>query len=436
MRTPFVQSTKPIMRVRSNVIRPQRRLLATEVHGAAGSSQGGQSAGTSHAIAGLAGGGAVLLGLYGWYHMSGTAKVVNTSRQVIDQAQQAKDKLAASAPSLQDSLGFIRSMAKSYAAAIPGAGGIVDASFDQLDKLAKEHGPEVEKVVKETYNDVVSAAQSGKDASEKIAKALQEAAGKIQRLVGQQGEKLLSSVKDKFPEAGNALSQQYEELSKLADKHGPEASRIASSFYNDASSIITMGGLNPQTLEKVQNLLKDKTNEVREFSQRAGKDAWQASQKSAQPLLDKMPDVSKLVDENIDKLSNVVGQDKTKAVKELYAELEKIGKSGKSLDDMRSEAQKLVESKVGTFDDLKKKASNSGNDLKDQAFKYIESATGLSGLSTIDLKGLKEVAEKHGDEGRKILDSTYDEIKQILQKKSEEAKKVGEQAAKDAKRQA
>lgn len=272
---------------------------------------------------------------YGWYHFSGTAKVVNTSRQVISQAQQAKDKLASNAPSFQDSIGLLRSIAKSYAAAIPGAAGAVDASFDQLERLAKEHGPEVQKVVKETYDDVVKASQSGKDAGDKIVKVLQEAVAKVQNLAGEGGQKLLGQLKDKFPDAGNAISQQIDELSKLADKQwargtvqlrckrsltyclltpcsGPEASRIASSFYNDAAGIVSKGGLNADTLERVQKLLRDKTNEVREFSQRAGRDAWEASAKNASPLLDKMPDVRKMVDENVDKLSGVVGEDRVK----------------------------------------------------------------------------------------------------------------------------
>ncbi|KAK4047531.1 hypothetical protein OIV83_005318 [Microbotryomycetes sp. JL201] len=412
-----------------------KRLLQTD---APGSTASGAGAGSSHAVAGVAGGAAVLLGLYGWYHMSGTAKVVNTSRQVIDQAQQAKDKLVQQAPSFQDGLGIVRSIAKSYAAAIPGAGGAVDAAFDQLDKLAKDHGPEVQKLVKDTYDDLVKAAQSGKDASDKIASVLTEAAQKVQNLVGAESEKLLGTLKEKFPDAGNALSQQYDELNKLAGKHGPEASRIASSFYNDAAAIVSKGGLNAQTLESVQKLLREKTNEVKDFSQRAGKDAWEASAKSASPLLDKMPDVRKLVDDNVERLSSVVGEDKAKAIKDMYGELEKISKSGKSFEDMKKDAQKLVESKVGTFEELRKKAGDKGGDLKDQAFKYFESATGLTGfgktLEGIDLKELRNVAEKHGEEGQKILSSAYDEIKEILQKKSEEAKKVGEQAAQDAKK--
>ncbi|ORY57128.1 hypothetical protein BCR35DRAFT_309715 [Leucosporidium creatinivorum] len=399
-----------------------------------------QPANSSHLVSGLAGGGLVLGVLYGYYHYSGTAKVVSTSRQAIDAAKSAKDKVASSTPSPKEALGLVRSIAKSYAAAIPGAAGAVDASFDQLEQLAEKHGDKVSEVVKQTYDDVVKASEGGKDAGEKIVKALAEAVGKVQKLVGEEGGKAFDLLKEKFPEVGKALGGEFEELQKLSEKHGPEASRIASSFYDDASKIVSEGGVNAKTLESVKDLLAKKTKEIKDFSQKAGKDAWEASAKKAGPLLDKMPDVKKLVDENVGKLEGVVGEDRVKVVKDLYAELEKIGKSGKSVDDMTKEAKKLVEEKVGSLDELKKKASDAGSEAASSAAKYAGAIPGLGELSKAlegtDLKVFKELAEKHGEKGQEILNSTYDEIKQILQKKAEEAKKVAGDAKDDAKKEA
>lgn len=73
---------------------------------------------------------------------------------------------------------------------------------------------------------------------------------------------------------------------------------------------MSSGGLNAETLDRVNKLLATKTEEVRKLSAEAGSDAWAASAKRAQPLLDKAPDVRKLVDDNLNKLEGVVGQDK------------------------------------------------------------------------------------------------------------------------------
>lgn len=120
--------------------------------------------------------------------------------------------------------------------------------------------------------------------------------------------------------------------------------------------------------------------------------------------------------------------------------MEKIGKSGKSVDEMTREAKALLESKVGSIDQLKSKASSASSDAYSQALQYASSIPGLGGmkeaLEGVDLAALAAVASKHGDEGQKILKDTYAEIRDILQKKADEAKKVGERAAKDAKKEA
>lgn len=159
-----------------------------------------------------------LVDSYGYYHWSGTAKVVNTSRQAIDQATKAKNQLLSATPSASDAISLLRSFAKSYAAVIPGAAGAVDASFDQLEKLAEKHGDKVAEVVTKTYNDIVKAASEGKDGSEKIIKALQEAAEKVKALVEEEGGKAWEALGDKYPDLKKSLGGQAEELQKLADK--------------------------------------------------------------------------------------------------------------------------------------------------------------------------------------------------------------------------
>lgn len=226
--------------------------------------------------------------------------------------------------------------------------------------------------------------------------------------------------------------------------------------------------MNAATLDRVKKLLETKTEQVRKLSREAGSDAWAASAKRAQPLLDKAPDVKKMVDDNLSKLEGVVGQDKvevsagvfakptslesinsradiptlrplTQYVKSLYTDLESISKSGKSLDDMTRDARSLLESRVGSIDKLKQQATSLSDDAYTQALKYAASIPGLAGvkdaLEGVDLRALASVASQHGDEGQKILKDTYSEIRDILQKKADEAKKVGERAAKDAKKE-
>lgn len=116
----------------------------------------------------------------------------------------------------------MRSIARSYAATIPGAAGAVDASFDQLEKLAEQHGEKVKEVIQQTYKDVQKATESGQDAGTQIVHALSAAVGRVQKLVGEEGgqafDAAFSKLKDKFPDVAKVMEGEYQELSKLADK--------------------------------------------------------------------------------------------------------------------------------------------------------------------------------------------------------------------------
>ena len=78
-------------------------------------------------------------------------------------------------------------------------------------------------------------------------------------------------------------------------------------------------------------------------------------------------------------------------VKELYSELEKIGKSDKSTKDKTKAAKELIESKVGSLDELKKKGAEAAGQAGDKATETVQSYAaaipGLEGLSKVCVRG-------------------------------------------------
>ncbi|GAA5950047.1 hypothetical protein JCM3765_004175 [Sporobolomyces pararoseus] len=434
----FINAARPA--ARRNLPRPQAyRHYATVQTPPV---QQGQGANASHVVSGLAGGAAVLGLAYGYYHYSGAAKAVATARSISDGAANAKNKILESTPSGQEAIKFAKSIAKTYASTIPGGAYAVDQSFDQLEKFVETHGEKAQELVVSTWNDIQKAAQGGKDSGEQIMKALQTAAGKMQDLVGEEAGKGWELLGEKYPELKKALGGEGEELKKLTEKHGPEARHIATDFYSQAAALVTKGGFNTETYESVKKLLEQKKEEISKFSQKAGKDAWESSSKAASPYLEKMPDVKQLVDENLSKVSGYVGEDRVKIVKEVYSELADIGKSNKSVEEKTKLAKALVEEKLGTTSQFASAASGKASDLAGSAKQWLDGAVpGLGGLTKVfdevDIKALKELASKRGEDGEKLLNSTYEEIKQILAKKSQEAKELGEKTvdqAKDAKK--
>lgn len=156
---------------------------------------------------------------YGYYRYSGAKEAVDTARTVSNSAKQAKDKIAELSPSsTKEALGLAKSLAKSYASAIPGGAVVIDQGFTQLENFIDTHGERAAQVVKETYADIEKAASEGGDKGEAVMKALQEAANKVQSLVGEEASKGWQVLGEKYPELQKSLGSQGEELKKLADK--------------------------------------------------------------------------------------------------------------------------------------------------------------------------------------------------------------------------
>ncbi|GAA6018873.1 hypothetical protein JCM10207_000270 [Rhodosporidiobolus poonsookiae] len=396
---------------------------------------------SSHLVSGLLGGGLVLGGVYGYYKYSGADKVVSAASAVSSSAQAAKDKLADVAPgSTKEAIALAKSVAKSYAAAIPGGAYAVDRGFREIEQFVDQYGEQATKIVQETYKDVEQAAKSGKDASEGIVNALKVAGDKIQKLVGEEAAKGWEKLGEKYPELKNQLGEQGEELKKLSEKHGPEAQQLLTDFYQKGSKIVAEGGLNAKTFESIKSLLAEKKDELASFSQKAGRDAWESAAKSAGPALEKMPDVKEAFEKNLSKVEGYVGEDRVKVVKDLYSEVSKIASGEGSVEEKTKKAKELVEEKLGESSEFAKLGLSKANDLASQGKKWLESTTGLGGLSKIfeevDLKALKKVAEERGDDGKKILEDTYKEIKEVLQKRSQDAKKLAGEAKDEAKQEA
>jgi hypothetical protein len=104
----------------------------SEAQAAVKASDGG--AGGSHLAAGVAGGLAVLLGGYATYRFSGLHSYVQTAQQTSTYISDARDRVSQSVSATlektggaADALRYLRSVAKSYAGIIPGAGTYIES---------------------------------------------------------------------------------------------------------------------------------------------------------------------------------------------------------------------------------------------------------------------------------------------------------------------
>ena len=144
----------------------------------------------------------------------------------------AKAKDAAKNPS--ETLKYLRNVAKSYSAFVPGASGYVDSTFDELEKLREEHGEDMDKVLTETRDELVKAAKEGKADTKTAARVygvLSDGIQRLQKLGKTAGESFLENnpqLKERF---GNG----YGQLKGLAEKAGPEGRKVLDEVTNKVS---------------------------------------------------------------------------------------------------------------------------------------------------------------------------------------------------------
>ena len=242
-------STHALLRADVAARRVAGRRITQRLQSTASGSQPG-SAG-SYVAAGIAGGGIVILGGkrpryiarvttssrgahtgYAWYHFSGAKTAVNTARQAHEYYQETKRTIAEKAPkNPNEVIQFLRHTAKSYAGFVPGASKYVDSTFDTLDELHETHGEEVDKILRQGYDEIrqiLKDEKSGADVQTgmKVMEVLRKSSSQLEEVGKRAGQDAFQKLGQRYPELKEKLGGGYEELRKAAEKNGPEAKRI------------------------------------------------------------------------------------------------------------------------------------------------------------------------------------------------------------------
>ncbi|KAF9559872.1 hypothetical protein CPC08DRAFT_723654 [Agrocybe pediades] len=111
------------------------------------------------AVGGVAVCGVIIGTGYSVYHFSGAKVVVDTVKPAMALMSVSKERLAERAP--KQALDSLRQAAKAYVAFFPGAGFLVDRSFDAVDGVVEEHGQEATSIIMKAYDDMLEIMQKG-----------------------------------------------------------------------------------------------------------------------------------------------------------------------------------------------------------------------------------------------------------------------------------
>jgi hypothetical protein len=382
------------------------RILKQVRHNSVGGGMKPSTAGgSSGAVAGGIAGGVVALGVgFAAYHFSGARAAVKMATETKSQLESMKNKVLEATPEPKEALRFLRQTTQSYAAFIPGAKPILDSAFDDLDKLSAKHGDKVDKLVTETYNELKQIASKGSldlSTANKAWEVMQSKIVQIKKLAQEAGGDLV----DQHPELKQQVGARFNDLKKFAEQYGPEAQKEVDEVYKKVQDMASKG-LNSDSISEITKLANDKFAELKA----KGEEAYnQGFEKSIKPLLAQNPQVSKFFEDNKDAIKNGDIKQLIPAVKKAIDQQD-FGSLQQYVDKAKSYAN---DSGLGGYLD----AIPSGSEI----FGHF--------------KDIHAIADKHGDEAKKLSEDTFSEIKSILMKRAEQAKGIAEKAAKDVKSQ-
>lgn len=363
------------------------------------------------AVGGLVGA-SVAYGIYSFTPAGRTASKINKAAVEASKKYDAAAKtLQNNAPSADQAVDAIKQFAYSYAAWIPGGKGYVDTAFKDWETVRDSHKDEVDAIVNDTYKKLGEVSKSGLslETASKAVDVLTEMSKRIAELSGE----ALSDILDNHPKVKEKFGGSVEQLQSMAKNYGPEAKKQVDQTWSQVKDIFA-GGFSEDNLTKAKKLIEEKVQQIKQL----GDEAWKKGMETAKPYLDKNPKIKEMIESNADAL-------KQGNVSELFEKLRSTEKSG-SLDDL----QKYVQ---GTVDKAKSKASDvaEGSGLE----KYFNMIP-QGGEVMEKLQQIGQIAEKHKDEGEKLLKDTIEELKTVLEKKGKLAQEIASEAEKEAKREA
>ncbi|CAK7235588.1 hypothetical protein SBRCBS47491_009346 [Sporothrix bragantina] len=362
---------------------------------------------SSHVTAGLAGGVAGALVVYGIYTFTPSGRMASAVNKTAIEAnkkyKEASKKFQESTPNSDQAIQYIKNYLYTYVGWFPGGREYVDRAFKDVETVKENHADEFNQIIKDAYKQFQDVSKKGLsiDTASRAAEILADITKKLSNLTGD----VASDILDNHPQIKEKFGDSVDQLKSMSENYGPEAKKQVEDTWQQVKDVLT-GGLTAANLDKTRKLLEETVEKVKKL----GDEAWKKGLEQAQPYLEKNPQIKDLIEKNADAL-------KKGNTKEFFEKL-KSGDTG-SLQAYLDSALKKTKSKAEDY--------TSGG--LDQYFEMIPS--GGEVLSKV--KQLKDVADKHKEEGEQLFKETMDEIKQVLDKKSEQAKDIVEKAKKEAK---
>lgn len=367
--------------------------------------------GNSHFAAGAVGGLAGAALAYGIYSFSPAGRTASKLNKAALEAKKkydvAAEKLQQNSPNADQAVDAIKHFAYSYVVWIPGGRAYLDAAFKDWETVRENHKDEVDEIVNDAYKKLQDLSKSGLSL-ETASKAYESLLDMFKQIADLSAD-AISDILDNHPQVKKQFGGSIQQLQDMGRNYGPEAKKQVDETWSQIKDIFA-GGFSASNIDKARKLAEDKLQQVKKL----GDDAWKKGLEEAKPYLDKNPKAKELIEQNEDAL-------KQGNMKELFDKVRSAVDSG-DLGGLSKYVNGAVDKAKSKGSDV---ASSFGLD------KYLKMIT-QDGEIMPKLQQIGQIAEKHKQEGEKLLKETIEELKQVLDKKSQKAKEIVDQAKKES----
>ena len=236
---------------------------------------------------------------YAFYHFSGAKSAVQSASQAKGYFDNATDSLKVKfdekTPDTNQAIQTLRETANKYASFIPGGRGYVDSAFNDLESIRKKHGDEVDKIVSEAYGELRDVSKKGvsMDSARDTYNVLAKHVERLFSLAGDASEDIMNN----HPELKQKLGGSTDQLKQLGERLGPEAKKQVDETWKEINDILQQG-MRADTVMRVWTLVQEKTQQLSKM----GEQAFNQGYEQIKPMLEKNPQVKKLVEDNMDTL--------------------------------------------------------------------------------------------------------------------------------------
>lgn len=175
---------------------------------------------------------------YTWYHFSGIKQAVDATqgmRSYISKSQESVSNVSkAGKASSNAALAYLRTVAKSYAALVPGAGQFIDAAFNSVDEVFDAHQEEASLITQRAYDELQlvihpsdpSKAEDKLEIAFQVTSILKAYLFELHVLGTKAGGSAMAPIWEKYPGAKEKLEGTLGDMKHLAESSGPGAKKI------------------------------------------------------------------------------------------------------------------------------------------------------------------------------------------------------------------